>query len=63
MLNGLKNIPKNVLRKWGNVVQDTKDMKLLDNADLLNSLERIIRNSMREAHERVKGIIFASPQI
>ena len=66
LINGLKNIPKNALGKCRKDVQDIKDKKLFDNATctkLQNSLERIVRNSMKEAHERVKGIIFASPQI
>ena len=66
LINGLKNIPKSALRNWRKVVQDIKDKKLFGNArsaKLQDSLERIVRNSMKEAHERIRGLIFASPQV
>ena len=66
LVNGLKNIPKKALRKWGKVVQDIKDKKLFDNtrcAKLQNYLEKIPRRTMKEAHERLRGLIFASPRV
>ena len=66
LINRLRNIPKNALRKWAKVVQDIMDKKLFDNArssKLLILLERIPRRTMKEAHEGVRGLIFASPQV
>ena len=66
LVNGLNNVPKNALRKWRKVVQDIKDKKLFDNtrsAKLQNSLEKIPRRTMKETHERFRGIIFASPRV
>ena len=66
LINRLRNIPKNALRKWAKVVQDIMDKKLFDNArssKLLILLERIPRRTMKEAHERVRGLIFAPPQV
>ena len=66
LINGLNNIPKKALRQWAKTVQDIKDKKLFDgarSAKLLNSLERIQRRTMKDSHERVKGLIFASPQV
>ena len=63
LINGLKNIPKNALRKWRKIVQDIKNKKLFYNIrspKLQNALERIVRKSMKEANESFKGIIFAS---
>ena len=45
------------------MVQDIKDKKLFDNtrsAKLQNQLEKIPRRTMKEAHERIRGLIFAS---
>ena len=66
VINGLKNIPKKALRNWAKAVQDIKEKKLFDNArsaKLLNSLEKIPKRTLKEAAERLKGIIFASPQV
>ena len=66
LINGLSNIPKKALRRWAKTVQDTKDKKLFDgarSAKLQLSLVRILRRTMKEAHERVKGLMFASPQV
>ena len=66
LINGLNNVPKNALRKWRKVIQDIKDKKLFDNArsaKLQLSLERIPRRTMKESHERIRGIIFASPKV
>ena len=66
LINGLKNIPKKALRKWKQIVQDIKDKKLYDNTRSLKLnivLDRIHRRTMKDAHERIKGIMFASPHI
>ena len=66
LINGLNNIPKNALKKWRQVVQDIKDKKLFDNtrsAKLQNHLEKIPRRTMKEAHERLRGLMFAAPHV
>ena len=66
LVNGLKNIPKKALRKWAKAVQDIKDKKLFDNTrstKLQNALEKVPRRTLKEAAERIKGLIFASPQV
>ena len=59
MIRGLKNIQKNALRKWIKVVQASRIRNYLKMLDLVNYKTR---NSMKEAHERVKGVIFTSPE-
>ena len=66
LINGLRNIPKKALRNWKNRVEDIKNKKLFDNArtsKLLNALVKIPRRTLKETHERIKGLLFASPVI
>ena len=66
MIYGLKSIPKKALRRWSKTVDDIKNKRLFDNARSSNlqiSLERIPRKTMKEASERLKGIIFASATV
>ena len=66
LINGLKSVPKNALRKWAKTVQDIKDRKLYDNVRsyrLLMTLQRIQRRTLKETHERVRGTAFLAPQL
>ena len=66
LINGLKNIPKELLRRWSKTVDDIKSKRLFDNprsSTLQISLERIQRETMKEAAERLKGLIFASAAV
>ncbi|OMJ89188.1 hypothetical protein SteCoe_8740 [Stentor coeruleus] len=66
IVTGLKNIPKNALRKWVKVVQDIKDKKLFDNArtfKLQIAIERLERRTLKEATDRCIGFIFAAPKV
>ena len=66
MINGLNSVPNSALKKWQQVTQYTMYKNLINkarSAKLQNYLDKFPRRTMNEAHERIRGLIFASASV